>query len=85
MDVSLAGLIGSALAIVAGMTSYFLTVPFIEKRLRELSLKDTPEQRQDLEFKLGVMRRLILSVGFVAFGWSGYMLGKRLLGPMLGE
>ena len=37
MDVSLAGLIGSALAIVAGMASYFLTVPFIEKRLRELS------------------------------------------------
>ena len=31
------------------------------------------------------MRRLILSVGFVAFGWGGYMLGKRLLGPMLGE
>jgi len=80
MDVSLAGLIGSALAIVAGMTSYFLTVPFIEKRLRELSLKDTPEQRQDLEFKLGVMRRLILTMDVVVFGLVGYWVGKAVAG-----
>jgi hypothetical protein len=80
MDVSLAGLIGSALAIVAGMTSYFLTVPFIEKRLRELSPKDTPEQRQDLEFKLGVMRRLILTMDVVVFGLVGYWVGKAVAG-----
>ena len=80
MDVSLAGLIGSALAIVAGMTSYFLTVPFIEKRLRELSPKDTPEQRQDLKFKLGVMRRLILTMDVVVFGLVGYWVGKAVAG-----
>ena len=80
MDVSLAGLVGSALAIMAGMTSYFLTVPFIEKRLRELGPKDTPEQRQDLEFKLGVMRRLILTMDVVVFGLIGYWVGKAVAG-----
>ncbi|MGB9368901.1 MAG: hypothetical protein WCE79_23090 [Xanthobacteraceae bacterium] len=80
MDFSLAGLIGSALAIVAGMTSYFLTVPVIEKRLRELGPKDTPEQRHDLEFKLGVMRRLILTLDVVVFGLIGYWVGKAVAG-----
>jgi hypothetical protein len=80
MDVSLAGLIGSALAIMAGMTSYFLTVPFIEKRLREIGPKDTAEQREDMESKLGIMRRLILTMDVVVFGLIGYWLGKAVAG-----
>ena len=80
MDVSLAGLVGSALAIVAGMTSYFLTVPFIEKRLREIGPKDTAEQREDLESKLGIMRRLILTLDVVVFGLVGYWVGKSAAG-----
>ena len=80
MDVSLAGLIGSVLAILAGMTSYFLTVPVIEKRLREIGPKDTPEQREDLESKLGIMRRLILTLDVVLFGFVGYWLGKAVAG-----
>jgi hypothetical protein len=80
MDYSVAGLIGSALAIVAGMTSYFLTVPVIEKSLRKIGPKDTPEQREDLEFKLGVMRRLILTLDIVVFGLIGYFAGKAIGG-----
>jgi hypothetical protein len=80
MDYSVAGLIGSGLALVAGLTSYFLTVPLIQKRLRELGPKDTPEQRADLEFKLGVMRRLILTMDIVVFGLVGYWLGKSIGG-----
>ena len=80
MDYSVAGLIGSALGLAVGLTSYFLTVPAIEKSLRRLSPKDTPEQRKDLEFKLGVMRRLILTSDIVVFGLGGYWLGKTVGG-----
>ena len=81
MDVSLAGLVGSALAIMAGMTSYFLTVPFIVKRLREIGPKDTPEQRGGLESKLGIVRRrLILTMDVVVFGLVGYWVGKAVAG-----
>jgi len=80
MDVSTAGLIGSALAILVGMTSYFLTVPVIEKRLRQLGPKDTPEQRDDLESKLGIMRRLILTLDVVIFGLVGFWAGKAVAG-----
>jgi|KBSSwiStaDraftv2_1062776.scaffolds.fasta_scaffold4324807_2 hypothetical protein len=85
MDYSVAGLVGGAVALVAGLAAYIALIPSVQQRLISIAPRETAEQREDLEFKLGVMRRLILSVGFVAFGWSGYMLGKRLLGPMLGE
>ena len=85
MDYSVAGLIGGAVALAAGFAAYIAMIPSVQQRLISIAPRETAEQREDLEFKLGVMRRLILSVGFVAFGWSGYMLGKRLLGPMLGE
>jgi hypothetical protein len=80
MDYSVAGLIGSGLAVVAGLTSYFLTVPLIQKRLREIGPTETPEQRQDLEFKLGVMRRLILTMDIVVFGLVGYFAGQAIGG-----
>jgi hypothetical protein len=80
MDYSVAGLIGSGFALVVGLTSYFLTVPMIQKRLREIGPKDTPEQREDLEFKLGVMRRLILTMDIVMFGLVGYFIGKTVAG-----
>ena len=80
MDYSVAGLIGGGLAMVVGLTSYFLTVPLIEKSLRQTAPKDTPEQREDLEFKLGVMRRLILTLDIVVFGLVGYFAGQAIGG-----
>ena len=80
MDYSVAGLIGSALGLAVGLTSYFLTVPAIEKSLRRIGPTETPEQRKDLEFKLGVMRRLILTSDIVLFGLGGYWLGKTVGG-----
>ena len=80
LDYSLAGLIGCGLGLLAGLTSYFLTVPAIQARLRAIGPKDTQEQRNDLEFKLGVMRRLILTLDIVVFGLGGYWLGKTFAG-----
>jgi hypothetical protein len=80
MDYSVAGLIGSGVGLAVGLTSYFLTVPPLEKRLRAISPTETPEQRQDLEFKLGVMRRLILTMDILVFGLGGYWLGKTVGG-----
>ena len=85
MDYSVAGLIGGALALVTGLAAYLAIIPSLQQALISVAPRDTVAQREDLEFKLGVMRRLILTIGFVAFGWGGYWLGKRLLGPMLGE
>jgi hypothetical protein len=85
MDYSLAGLIGGAVALTAALVGYVLLLPSLQQRLRAVAPQDTAEQRGDLEFKLGVMRRLTLTAGLLVFGWGGYWLGRRLLGPMLGE
>jgi len=85
MDYSIAGLIVAAVALAAGLALYVAMLPSLQKYFRSIAPRETAQQREDVEFKLGVMRRLILTAGFVAFGWGGYWLGKRLLGPMLGE
>ena len=85
MDYSIAGLIVAAVALIAGLALYLAMLPSLQRYLRSVAPRQTAQQREDVEFKLGVMRRLILTAGFVAFGWGGYALGKRLLGPVLGE
>jgi hypothetical protein len=84
MDYSVAGLIGAAVAVVGGLVGYVVMLPSLQQRLRAIAPRETAEQRDDIELKLGVMRRLILTIGLAAFGWGGYWLGARLLGPFLG-
>ena len=80
MDYSVAGLVGSAAAIIAGLVAYLAALPWLQWKLRTIAPSDTAEQREDVEFKLGVMRRLMLSVGFGTFCWGGYWLGKAVAG-----
>jgi hypothetical protein len=80
MDYSAGGLIGAAGAILIGLAGYVATLPALQTKLRAIAPSDTAEQREDIEVKLGVMRRLILTIGLVAFGWGGYWLGKTAAG-----
>ena len=80
MDYSVAGLVGSVAAIVVGLVAYLAALPSLQRKLRAVAPSDTAEQREDVEFKLGVMRRLMLSIGFVTAGCSGYWLGKAVAG-----
>ena len=80
MDYSVAGLVGAAAAIIAGFVAYLAALPSLQRKLRAVAPSDTEEQREDIEFKLGVMRRLMLSIGFVTVGWGGYWLGKAVAG-----
>jgi hypothetical protein len=80
MDYSLPGLIGAAVAIVAGLIGYVAALPSLQRQLRAVAPSETQEQRDDIELKLGVMRRLVLSIGLAACGLGGYWLGKALGG-----
>jgi hypothetical protein len=80
MDYSAVGLIGAAVAILIGLAGYVAMLPALQTKLRAIAPSDTAEQREDIEVKLGVMRRLILTIGLVAFGWGGYWLGKTIAG-----
>ena len=80
MDYSVAGLVGGAVAILTGLAVYVAMLPALQTKLRAIAPSDTAEQREDIELKLGVMRRLILSIGLVACGFGGYWLGKTVAG-----
>ena len=75
-----AGLIGAFVALAMGLGVYVAAIASVQNYFRSIAPSDTAEQRDDLEFKLGVMRRLILTVGFVVCGWGGYWLGKTVAG-----
>jgi hypothetical protein len=85
MDYSLGGLIVGAVALVAGLAGYVAMLPSLQRYLRSIAPRETAEQREDIEFKLGVMRRLVLTIGLAVLAWGGYWLGTRLVGPVLGE
>jgi hypothetical protein len=77
---STTGLFAAACALALGLTGYLLVIPPVQAWLRSVAPRDTQAQRDDLEFKLGVMRRLILSIGFAGLAWAGYSLGKTIAG-----
>jgi exosortase/archaeosortase len=80
MDYSVPGLVGAAGAIMTGLVAYVAALPPLQRKLRAVAPSVTAEQREDIEFKLGVMRRLVLSIGFVTVGWGGYWFGKVVAG-----
>jgi hypothetical protein len=80
MDYSLSGLIGLSVAMTSGLVGYVLVLPSLQQWLRTVAPQDTAAQREDLEFKLGVMRRLMLSAIIVACGLGGYWIGRAVAG-----
>jgi hypothetical protein len=80
MDYSLPGLIGLSVAMTFGLVGYVLVLPSLQRWLRRVAPQDTAEQREDLEFKLGVMRRLMLTAIIVACGFGGYWIGGAVAG-----
>jgi hypothetical protein len=80
MDYSLSGLIGLSVAMTFGLVGYVLVLPSLQQWLRGVAPQDTSEQREDLEFKLGVMRRLMLTAIILACGFGGYWIGRAVAG-----
>ncbi len=81
---SLGGFLGAIAGTVLGAINYVMLVPAIERRLRALDKSETAAQREELESKISLMRRLILGIELLTLGGLGYWLGMKFLGPALG-
>jgi hypothetical protein len=81
---SLGGFLGAIAGTALGAINYVIMVPLLEKRLRELDKSETAREREALETKLSLMRRLILGIEVLTLGGLGYWLGMTYLGPALG-
>jgi hypothetical protein len=82
---SLGGFLGAIAGTVLGAINYAMMVPLIEQRLRALDKSETAAERETLEAKISLMRRLILGLEVLTLGALGYWLGQKFLGPVLGE
>jgi hypothetical protein len=81
---SVGGFLGAIAGTVLGAIDVMM-VPLIEQRLRALDKSETASQREELETKISLMRRLILGIEVLTLGGLGYWLGQKFLGPVLGE
>ena len=76
LDISAAGLIGAiAGTFVAGVT-YHLFIGVLERAMREREPEQTAEERDSLDTKLSLVRRIILTVDLFVFAALGYWIGK---------
>jgi hypothetical protein len=80
---SLGGLLGAIAGTALGAINYVMMVPLIEQRLRALDKSETAAQREELETKISLMRRLILGIELFTLGGLGYWLGMKFVGPAL--
>ena len=77
-DISLAGLIGAIIGTVVAGVNYHLFIGVLERSMREREPTQTAEERDTLDTKLSLMRRLVLTADLFVFAALGYWLGRTL-------
>ncbi len=78
LDISLAGLIGALIGTVVAGVNYHLFIGAMERAMRKPD--QTPEERDAVEAKLSVLRRVVLTVELLFFAGLGYWIGKTFWG-----
>ena len=83
IDISLAGLAGTALGLVVAALVYGRLATVIERRVRAARAPDA-EDRATFAQELALLRRGVLAFDILVFGglgyWFGYWIGDRIAG-----
>ena len=80
LDISLAGLIGAIVGTVVAGLNYHLFIGVLEKAMREREQTKSAEERDNLDAKLSLMRRIVLTVDLLVFAALGYWIGQEFWG-----
>jgi hypothetical protein len=80
MGMSIAGLVGAAVALVLGLINYRLIVTVVETRLRALDRSATDAERAEFERKALLLRRIVLWTDIIVFPFVGYFVGRSIAG-----
>ena len=75
-----AGVIGAVLGLIAGWLDYRIVGGWVEKKLRETDRSQTPEEKADYEYRIGLFRRFFLIAALGTFSVVGYVLGQTIAG-----
>jgi hypothetical protein len=80
IDLSLAGLLGAVIGIVAAAFSYAPLVLLVERGFKARQPTQTAEEQETLARELSLLRRAVLAVDIIVFAGIGYWLGQSLAG-----
>ena len=78
LDISLAGLIGAIAGTVVAGVNYHLFIGVLERSMREREQTQTAEERDTMDRKMSLMRRIVLTADLFVFAALGYWIGKTL-------
>ncbi len=80
IDLSTWGLVGAIAGTMVAAVNYFAVIGFVERSLRAHDQSQTAEERAEFERKIGIMRRMVLTLDILFFGGLGYWIGDTLGG-----
>jgi hypothetical protein len=78
--VSWAGLIGAIVGTIVAGVNYHLFIGIVERSLREQGQTQTAEERDAMDIKLSLVRRIVLTVDLFVFAAVGYWIGQTFWG-----
>ena len=78
LDISLAGLIGAFVGTIVAGVNYHVFIGAMERAMHKP--EHTPAERDAVEAKLSVLRRVVLTVELLFFAGLGYWIGKTFWG-----
>jgi hypothetical protein len=76
LDISLAGLLGALVGTVVAGVNYHLFIGVLDRAMRERAQTQTAEERDNMDVRMSLLRRIVLTVDLFAFAAVGYWLGR---------
>jgi hypothetical protein len=80
LDISLAGLLGAIAGTVVAGVNYHLFIGVLDRAMRERAQTQTAEERDTMDVRMSLLRRIVLTVDLFAFAAVGYWLGRTFWG-----
>jgi hypothetical protein len=80
MDISPAGLLGAVVGTAIAGLAYHLFIGVLERWVSEGEPARTTEERDSMDVKLSLMRRIVLTVDLFLFAAAGYWIGQTYWG-----
>ena len=78
--VSIAGLIGAAVGLGLGWIDYRVVSGVVVGRLRKLDRSQTPQEKDEFERRIRILRGVLFVLTIGAFPVIGYLLGVTVAG-----
>jgi hypothetical protein len=80
LDISLGGLIGAIVGTVIAGVNYHLFISVLERAMREQAQTQTAEERDAMDTRLSLVRRIVLTADLFVFAALGYWIGHTAWG-----